>query len=219
MTLLAPSVAIVHPQAETASPALDSLRARFLAAFHPIMYAKSRKQVRRLIIEAVSRYAPLKMVLMPPFLEILENAGYATGEDYATHVNTVILDELNTSGQTLLLRTDREIILKVTKFQAEFASLGMSIPGENRLYWLLATVDGLGPLLALDVALSSVLLIASGKLTPERDELPHWLCLEMKLFLRYLSTTLFLNNPLLQERLAAPGKTITLEEIERRLEL
>lgn len=216
MTLLAPSVLIVHPQAEMASPVWGRLRARFLAAFYPIMSAQSRKQVRRLITEAVSLYAPLKIMLLPYFFEQSE---YATGENYVTHVNTAILGELNASDQTVFLRTDREIILEVTKFQAGLASLETSIPEENRLYLLFATVDGLGDFLALDVALSSVLLITSGQLKPERNELPHWLCLEMKLLLRYLRTSLFLNNPLLQERLATTGKTITLEEMEHRLGL
>lgn len=203
-------------------PADDQLKnlpaARIIKALTPLMKANNPREFRRIMKRVVTDYVPVRAWITAEIVASAAVSGKTT-QGMARETNAAYWEDLVAMAEALLSDKDRRVLLDVLRTNTELGELNDQVPDENREAWMSAFLDGYWALLELNVILSTVWLIAANELHPKNKSVLHWLCLAAERSIKAWHSALFAHNPVLRKRLRRPAKTISDEEMGRRLGL
>lgn len=191
------------------------LRQRMSEITQEIVLAGSARQLRRLVTELLPAYGALRH-LVDLFIVERMATGKVSLHDETARGTTEILYDLVGSNIGVLTRQDRGILLDWLQEQTRSADALPKVPPENQQAMLRAVLDGFWFVKGAELAAFTVILVSTGQLTPTVPGVPHWLCLEVRRYLKEWRSALFANDPELRRRLAEPAKLLTTGEMEQR---
>jgi hypothetical protein len=215
-TSLGTAAAVIQPPADDLFRNL--LAARIIKALTPLMNANNAREFRRIMKRVVTDYPPVKAWISVEIVAKAAESGKTT-QGMVRATNVAFWEHLVAKAEALLSDKDRRVLLDVLWTSTELGALNDQVPDENREAWMSAFLDGYWALLELNVILSTVWLIAADELHPKNASVLHWLCLAAKRSIKGWHSAVFAHNPVLRERLRRPAKTISDEEMGRRLGL
>ena len=198
-------------------PQLEWLRSQLLYSVHSLGQVHNARNLRRSIAELATKYTFVKWVMHRQLEEAAKKRGGWT--ELVRDMHSELYQVLNTGMKDIFLPGDRTILLDVLKENSRFVKLCDNIPNENTSSLYSAIMDGFAALQKLDLAITAIALIASKEVEIEDTRILHWLCLAARSYLRQFQSALFVNNPVLRNRLTTKARTISNEEMESRLGL
>ncbi|MBM3941617.1 MAG: hypothetical protein FJ316_01585 [SAR202 cluster bacterium] len=190
---------------------------RLLDVLQPLMFAKNNRQFHSIVEKVVLDYVPvLEIIFRPIASELLRE-----GKFDQARINLVqqVLNASESNAVEFFSSSDRWILLEVFQMQTRLNRVLQQAPVDSRAAVIGSVMDSYWANTKLDLCVLAVRLILSGELVPQNKMIPHWLCLAMKHYLNKCQSAWFANDPVLQARLRSPAKTISHEEMKRRLGL
>ena len=184
----------------------------------PIAVAHTLRATRRAVEDVLHDYLPLKFIISGQLIAAANEQRWSSS-DLIRELNSAIFSGLDQDGAPQLSQPDRTALFEILKFQARLGRLADDLPDEHRIAFHSAFFEGFWPLQRIDICVSTVLLMAHGDMTAEFFKVPHWLCVVARSNLKHVDGAFFRNSPLLSERLASAGDTVTTEALERSLGL
>lgn len=198
-------------------PKLEAYFSKLVGFCRPLSKAHNSKYIDHYLRETIPSYIALKSLMVSQIAEIVKKP-----EDVRTLIQTitsVVFGELNASDPMMFDKTDRSILLEVLSLNMQWAKLFLETPKENISYRDLAYIDAYPALQKLDLIFITIFLIATQNMIIDDRSVVHKLCLAARRYLKEVNTALFVNNPILINRLREPSKNISNAEMERLLEL
>ena len=179
--------------------------------------ARSLRQLRATVTKAVPAYLPLKHLIMDSLPEQPAPSGW-TGGKLTGAINQQVLNAL-VDGSLVLSRSDRDVVLRTLKLQANMEEIESRGQGEWKVAFVAAFIEAYWPMQELDVCISTLYLAARGRIRDFEPRIPHWLCLIARDQMNAIDGALFRNNPVLHRRLREPAPTISTAELKKSLGL
>ncbi len=181
-----------------------------------LMLASSTRQLRRLVTDSLLAYEPIRHLILVFLAEQLATGRTSLQHETVEGTRAILGDLDESSNAVILTRQDKGILLDWLQEQTRLAEVLPRVPPENTQAMLGAMIDGYWALVGAELTAITVTLVSTGRLTPANPDIPHWLCLEVRRYLKRWRSALFANDPKLRRRLAESTELLTTEEMERR---
>jgi len=196
---------------------LETHFSKLVSLCHPLSTTHSFKYIDHYLTETIPSYIALKSLIIAYMADIVKQP-----EDTKTLIQettSAIFGELGTSDPMVFNKTDRSILLKMLSLNMQWVQLFLGTPEENVSYRDLAYIDAYPALQKIDLIFATIFLIATQNVEVDDRSVVHGLCLAAKRYLKEADTALFINNPILINRLREPSVNISNAEMEHLLEL